>query len=159
MENIQRSLETGVSVYKQILFDNKFVNGAAAIESYLSNKIADLAMTLPGLEQYGCKAFADALETFGKILLENAGLKASNLLGELLLKNTEKASHGVSVFEEQILPSEQIQVYDNLQSKIDAIELACKTACTVLRIDQIIMSKPAGGPKPKGNQGWDNDDE
>ncbi len=33
-------------------------------------------MTLPGLEQYGCKAFADALESFGKILLENSGLKS-----------------------------------------------------------------------------------
>lgn len=103
-----------MSAYKQILFDNKFVYGAAAIESYLSNKISDLAITLPGLEQYGCKSFADSLEAFGKILLENAGLKASNLLGELLLRNNEKASHGVSVFEEQIMPSEQIKVYDNL---------------------------------------------
>lgn len=78
MENIQRSIETGVSAYKQILFDNRFVNGGSAIECYLSNRISDLAVTLPGLEQYGCKAFADALETFGKILLENSGLKALN---------------------------------------------------------------------------------
>ena len=26
-----------------------------------------------------------------------------------------------------------------------------------MRIDQIIMAKPAGGPKPKGTSGWDND--
>jgi T-complex protein 1 subunit theta len=76
MENIQRSIETGVSAFKQILFESKFVNGAAAIESFLSGKISDLSMTLPGLEQYGCKAFADSLEIFGKILLDNAGLKA-----------------------------------------------------------------------------------
>lgn len=50
MENVQRSLEAGVSVYKQILFDNKFVNGAAAMESFLSSKISDLSLNLPGME-------------------------------------------------------------------------------------------------------------
>lgn len=91
MENVQRSLEAGVSVYKQILFDNKFVNGAGAIESFISSKVSDLSLTLPGLEQYGVKCFSDAFEAFGKILMENAGLKSNQLISELVLKNSEKA--------------------------------------------------------------------
>jgi chaperonin GroEL (HSP60 family) len=50
MENVQRSLEAGVSTYKQIIFDNKFVNGAGAIESYLSSKISDMALRTPGMD-------------------------------------------------------------------------------------------------------------
>jgi len=41
---------------------------------------------------------------------------------------------------------------------LSAIVLASNCALTVLRIDQIIMAKPAGGPKPKNNTGWDNED-
>jgi T-complex protein 1 subunit theta len=38
------------------------------------------------------------------------------------------------------------------------LKLATDTALTVLRVDQIIMSKPAGGPKPPKQQAnWDED--
>lgn len=47
---------------------------------------------------------------------------------------------------------------DSYASKLNAILLASKAALTVLRVDQIIMAKPAGGPKPKSNSGWDNQD-
>ena len=50
MENIQRALESGVSAYKQILHSNEYLNGAAAIESYLANKIQDLSHRQEGLE-------------------------------------------------------------------------------------------------------------
>lgn len=36
---------------------------------------------------------------------------------------------------------------------------ATKAAISVLYVDKIIMAKPAGGPKPKENKDWDNDDE
>jgi T-complex protein 1 subunit theta len=38
-------------------------------------------------------------------------------------------------------------VFDVFSAKDCAIKLATDAACTVLRVDQIIMSKPAGGPK------------
>ena len=40
-------------------------------------------------------------------------------------------------------------VYDHLESKKWAVKLGADCAVTILRVDQIIMSKPAGGPKPK----------
>jgi len=38
-------------------------------------------------------------------------------------------------------------VLDSLAVKESALRLAVDAALTVLRVDQIIMSKPAGGPK------------
>ena len=80
------------------------------------------------------------------------------MISELVLKNKDSACFGVDVFGEKIGRSEELEVYDNKQTKLDAIELAATAACTLLKIDQIILAKPAGGPKPKGNSGWDNDD-
>ena len=37
---------------------------------------------------------------------------------------------------------------DLLATKKEALKLAAEAAITVLRVDSIIMSKPAGGPKP-----------
>lgn len=38
-------------------------------------------------------------------------------------------------------------VYDHYLTKMWALKLATDAALTVLRVDHIIMSKPAGGPK------------
>lgn len=41
-----------------------------------------------------------------------------------------------------------------------ALRLATNAAVTVLRVDQIIMAKAAGGPKPPKKSGdWDKDDD
>ena len=102
--------------------------------------------------------FGQAFEVFGKILLDNSGQDSNRVISELLNKNMEKSSVGVNVFEGEITSSEQLKVYDSYACKLSAIELASKCALTVLRVDQIIMAKPAGGPKPKNNSGWDNED-
>jgi T-complex protein 1 subunit theta len=45
-----------------------------------------------------------------------------------------------------------------LKTKETAIKLASEAAITILKIDQIIIAKAAGGPKPQQNKNWDNDD-
>jgi len=37
------------------------------------------------------------------------------------------------------------------------MKFATAAACTVLSVDQIIMAKPAGGPKVKENREYDDD--
>ncbi|KAG1226405.1 hypothetical protein G6F68_019749 [Rhizopus microsporus] len=70
-------------------------------------------------------------------------------------------SVGVDVENENdgTLDASKANIYDCLASKYNAIKLAADTAITILRVDQIIMSKPAGGPKPPKKEGhWDADD-
>jgi T-complex protein 1 subunit theta len=49
-------------------------------------------------------------------------------------------------------------IYDLFLTKYWGITYACKAAISVLYVDKIIMAKQAGGPKPKENKDWDNDD-
>ena len=50
-------------------------------------------------------------------------------------------------------------ILDLLNTKESAIKLATDAARTVLSVDQIIVARQAGGPKPAApNAGWDNDD-
>ncbi|KAG6024937.1 T-complex protein 1 subunit theta, partial [Claviceps citrina] len=49
-------------------------------------------------------------------------------------------------------------ILDLLASKAWAIKLATEAARTVLSVDQIIVARRAGGPKPPGpNPNWDED--
>ena len=50
-------------------------------------------------------------------------------------------------------------VLDLMLAKKWALKYATNAACTVLRVDQIIMAKRAGGPKPRDTQGQDQDDD
>ncbi len=49
-------------------------------------------------------------------------------------------------------------IFDLYLTKYWAITYATKAAISVLYVDKIIMAKPAGGPKPRENKDWDNDD-
>jgi T-complex protein 1 subunit theta len=60
--------------------------------------------------------------------------------------------------DEGIINAKEAGIWDVLSAKRWAIKLATDTAITILSVDQIIMSKPAGGPKPPGpNPNWDED--
>jgi len=41
------------------------------------------------------------------------------------------------------------EILDIMSTKLNAFRLAIDAALTVLKVDQIIMSKPSGGPKMK----------
>lgn len=56
------------------------------------------------------------------------------------------------------LDAQEAEILDLLVSKQWAIRLATEAARTILSVDQIIMAKQAGGPKPPGqNPNWDED--
>lgn len=49
-------------------------------------------------------------------------------------------------------------ILDSWEVKSWAIKLTIDAVLTILRVDQIIMAKPAGGPKPREMQAPDLDD-
>ena len=64
---------------------------------------------------------------------------------------------GLNINNGEISPNSELKVHDHRQTKEWAIRLASEAAITILRIDQIIVAKPAGGPKPQQNKNWDDE--
>ncbi len=56
---------------------------------------------------------------------------------------------GFDILECKPLNALENEIFDLYATKLNALRLAVDAALTVLRVDQIVMSKPAGGPKPK----------
>ena len=49
-------------------------------------------------------------------------------------------------------------VYDHLETKKWAIKFSVDAILTVLKVDQIIVAKPAGGPNPANRPKMEEDD-
>lgn len=159
MDDIERAIDDGVNTFKALSRDPRFVPGAGATEAELAVQLLKYADTLPGLEQYAVRKFATALETFPKVLADNSGLKSQVVLDKILEAHLNgQKNAGVDIeSENSICDSVEKKIFDIYQAKYWGIKYAVNAVATILRVDQIIMAKRAGGPKPRQNPGSDDE--
>lgn len=161
MDDIERAIDDGVNTFKGISRNGKFLPGAGATEIELAQKLSEYADTLPGLDQYAVRKFATALETFPKALAENSGINATEVLQKLhSAHKSGKVTEGFDIDSEQAatIDVKTTGIYDAYATKYWGIKYAVGAATTILRVDQIIMAKRAGGPKPRDGQQDADDD-
>merc|ERR1711871_295964 len=159
LEDQERAINDGVNVYRALCRDNRLLPGGGASEIELAAQLTAYANTLPGLEQYAVRAYAEAFEVVARALAQNAGHKATEIVSDLYAAHAKgEVGAGVSLDLEgntPIMDMAAAGIWDCHMAKSTAISLVSTTMMDVLRVDQIIMSRPAGGPKPKGpNKNW-----
>jgi T-complex protein 1 subunit theta len=163
LDDIERAVDDGVNVIKAITKDPRLVPGAGATEIELVERIQAVGEKTQGLAQYSIKKFGEAFEVVPRTLAESAGLDATEVLSRLYAAHQKKDgwSTGVDIENQDntgTLDAEEEGILDLLVSKQWAIKLATEAARTVLSVDQIIVARQAGGPKPPGpNANWDED--
>ncbi|KAI6115750.1 chaperonin Cpn60/TCP-1 family [Pisolithus croceorrhizus] len=165
LDDLERAVDDGVNVIKALLKDPRLVPGAGATELELAKRVDTYGSGLRGLAQHAVKRYATALEVIPRTLAENAlgGAEGNEVLSRLWAKHEQKGGEawGVDVEAEQdgTLLATEHEILDSLAAKSWALKLATEAAVSVLSVDSIIMSKPAGGPKvPQQAGNWDEDD-
>ncbi|KAI2908248.1 hypothetical protein CBS147343_9590 [Aspergillus niger] len=183
LDDVERAIDDGVNAVKAITKDPRLVPGAGATEIQLVEKISAFADRTPGLPQHAIRKYAEAFEVIPRTLAESAGLDATEVLSRLYTAHHHTSANGESSEESEEEGSSEEEPYwttgvdlevgpsstgtldtvdegilDLLASKSWAIRLASESARTVLSVDQIIVARQAGGPKPPGpNPNWDED--
>ncbi|KAL7528152.1 hypothetical protein ACHAXR_002291 [Thalassiosira sp. AJA248-18] len=158
LADLERAIDDGVHAAKTACKNGKLVPGAGATEMELSLKVGAFADTCPGLDQYAIRAFGKALEVVPRTLAENAGLDQAVVIAALGAAHASgKISAGVDIgamgIDGATAVSDDTGVLDLYTTKASALKLAIDSALTVLRVDQIIMSKQAGGGGAAGMAG------
>eukprot|EP01016_Furgasonia_blochmanni_P039426 TRINITY_DN489_c0_g1_i1.p1 TRINITY_DN489_c0_g1~~TRINITY_DN489_c0_g1_i1.p1 ORF type:complete len:514 (-),score=227.56 TRINITY_DN489_c0_g1_i1:347-1888(-) len=160
LDDLERAVDDGVNVFRNLLRDSRFVPGAGATEMTLATRLEAYANTFKGLEQYSINRFAKSFEIIPRILTENAGLNANTILTKLTAANSGTNTAGLDIVTGEVKDSASLGILDHLLTKLWAIRLASDAALTVLRVDQIIIAKPAGGPKMRAeNKNWDAEEQ
>jgi T-complex protein 1 subunit theta len=146
LDDIERAIDDGVNTIKTLSRDPRLVPGAGATEINLAKKVQDYAKTQPGLDQYAIERFGQSLEIIPRIIADNAGLKAEEIIAEMYSKTSESNKFGVDVSDGKVKDVVEAGIMDVWDTKSWALKLCVDSCLTILKVDQIIMSKPSGGP-------------
>jgi T-complex protein 1 subunit theta len=146
LDDTERAIDNGVNTVKTLIKDARMVAGAGATELYLGNLIQKFAKEQPGLDQYAVEKFGIALEVIPRTLSENAGHKSEAVLAEMYAKCKESSRFGFDCADGKVKDVVEAGVLDPIETKSWAMKLAFDVVITILKVDSIIMSKPAGGP-------------
>ncbi|EPS74226.1 hypothetical protein M569_00521 [Genlisea aurea] len=160
LDDLERAVDDGVNSYKAMCRDSRTVPGAAATEIELGKRLKEFSFKETGLDQYAIAKFAESFELVPKTLAENAGLNAVEAISSLYAEHASGNTNvGIDLEEGICKDVSGIGIWDLYVTKYFALKYAADAACTVLRVDQIIMAKPAGGPKrePPAGAGADED--
>ncbi|GMI79553.1 Chaperonin containing T-complex polypeptide-1 subunit 8 [Hibiscus trionum] len=160
LDDLERAVDDGVNTYKAMCRDSRIVPGAAATEIELARRLKEFSFKETGLDQYAIAKFAESFELVPRTLAENAGLNPMDIISKLYEKHASgNTKVGINLrggdSEDGVCKDvSAMNIWDLYVTKFFALKYAADAACTVLRVDQIIMAKPAGGParrdKPAG---------
>ncbi len=161
VDEAERAMHDALCVVRDVLEEARYVAGGGAVEIELAKRLRQYAQQLGGREQLAVEAFAEALEVIPRTLAENAGLDAIDILVELRAKHeqTDGLWYGVDVFEGKVCNMIEAGVLEPARVKKQAIKSASEVAEMILRIDDVIASKPATEEKGKGKEGGFEEEE
>ena len=143
MDDTERAFDDAFNAFRALTKDPRFLAGAGASEAEIAKRVKSFATSQPGLDQYAILRYAQAFEIIPKTLAETSGADPNHVLSKIYAENNLKV--GVDIENGGVKDLSE-EVIDHLVTKQWAIKLASDVALTVLRIDQIIMAKPSGGP-------------
>ncbi|MGQ4891208.1 MAG: thermosome subunit beta [Candidatus Njordarchaeia archaeon] len=163
-DEAERAVHDALMVMKDVFEDKMIVPGAGAAEVATALYLEDWAQkddSLTGKEKEAVLEFANALLAIPKTLIENMGGDTIELLGELRKKNADEPGHwGFNAISGEIVNVWDSKLVDPYRVKRYIISTGSDAAITILRIDDVIASKPKkeekkgqGGGMPGGMPG------
>lgn len=143
VDEIERAIIDGLLDVGCALKSGLVVPGGGAIEIELSRRLRHFGQSLSGREQLAVLEFANALEFIPLTLAENAGLDPIDILTELKSRHDSgDRNAGLNLSENKVGNVLEARVIEPYQIKRQAITSASEVASMILRIDDVIASKP-----------------
>lgn len=129
---IEDAIKDGLQSVKNTIDDEALIPGAGAFELALSDHLMQYANTLSGKVKLGVKAYAEAILSIPKTLIENSGLDMMDTLlkvQEEMPKN--KKPVGINIENGEFLIPEDEGIWDNVIVKRQFIQLSTVIASQV----------------------------
>lgn len=143
MDEIERAIDDGLGDVSCVLKSGLVVPGGGAIEMEVSRRLKQFGQTLSGRERLAVEEFANALEFIPTTLAENAGLDPIDIITELRAKHDSGDKNaGLNLFENKVANVLEAKIIEPYNIKSQEIDSATEVANMILRIDDVIASKP-----------------
>jgi T-complex protein 1 subunit epsilon len=141
VEEAKRSLHDAMCVVRNLIRNNRVVFGGGSAEISCSLAISAFADTVPGIEQYAIRAYADALDDIPMALAENAGLSPISEVTAIKSRKLSENNPRLGVDCNQVGNNDMREqlVFETLIGKQQQIQLATQVVKMILKIDDVIM--------------------
>ena len=144
LDEVERALKDALGDVSCVIREQKVVVGGGSIEIELAKKLREFSQKLNGREQLAVEEFANALEFIPITLAENAGLDPLDVLTELKVSHEAgNVYFGLNLFSGKVEDCLSEGILEPLKVKRQAISSASDLAIMILRIDDVIASKPS----------------
>jgi len=145
IEEAKRALHDSLCMVRNLIRDNRIVYGGGSAEVAASLAVNQAAGVATSIDQYAMRAFADALEVIPVQLAINSGMDPVHAL------SAAKAAHvkdknpfaGVDCLAKGTINMKEQQVYETLHGKISQMRLASQVVKMLLKVDDVIITRPA----------------
>ena len=136
VEEIKRSVHDALCVTRNLIKNNQIVYGGGSAEISCSLAISNVANEISTIEQYGMRAFADALEVIPSALAENSGLSSIETVAKVKARQLEEKNSrlGVDCLDKGTYDMKEQNVFDPLISKQQQLLLATQVVRMILKI-------------------------
>ncbi|MBL7078956.1 TCP-1/cpn60 chaperonin family protein [Candidatus Bathyarchaeota archaeon] len=150
VDEAERSLHDALCVIRDVVEDPRVVAGGGAPEIEVARRLREYAETVTGRERLAVNKYADAIEVIPITLAENSGMDPIDALSEMQSRHTKgELWAGVNGLEGKVSDMAELDVYEPLAVKVQALKSATESSTMLLKIDDIIaaakMSMPPGG--------------
>lgn len=144
VDEVERALTDGLLDVASALETGLVVPGGGAIEIEIAKRLREFGQSLAGREQLAVEEFANALEFIPTTLAENAGMDPIDVLTELKSRHDSgEMNFGLNLFTNRIENVLGSKIIEPAKIKVQAINSATDVATMILRIDDVILSKPS----------------
>lgn len=151
IDEIERAIMDGLGDVISTINTGLIVAGGGAIEIEVARGLREYGQKITGRERLAIEEFANALEFIPITLAENAGLDPIDILTELKAKhNIGERNYGLNLFINRIENVLGSRILEPYKVKFQAINSATEVANMILRIDDVIASRP----NKKGNMNF-----
>jgi len=147
INQIKDAIRDGLRAVKNTISDKSVVLGAGCFEAMAYFNLMKYKKTIDGRKKLGIQAFADALLSIPRCLVQNAGHDQQDVLIKLL-QETEKGNKvGVDLETGDLLDPNKEGIWDNYCVKKQFLHLGSIIASKLLLVDEIMRAGRSMGKK------------
>eukprot|EP01056_Protomagalhaensia_sp_Gyna25_P001085 Protomagalhaensia_sp_Gyna_25__1084@NODE_1527_length_1761_cov_57_218931_g1239_i0_p1_GENE_NODE_1527_length_1761_cov_57_218931_g1239_i0NODE_1527_length_1761_cov_57_218931_g1239_i0_p1_ORF_typecomplete_len559_score135_27Cpn60_TCP1/PF00118_24/1_4e174_NODE_1527_length_1761_cov_57_218931_g1239_i01751677 len=144
LNEIERNLHDALSVARNILLEGKLLPGGGATEIELALRLNEKAQEISGLEQWGYRVVAKALEVIPRTLAQNCGADVVRTIAQMRAAHSTKeagtsgASMGLNGLTGEIVDTQKTGIWDTYAVKAQILKTAIECSAMLMRVDDVL---------------------
>ncbi|KAI7874764.1 T-complex protein 1 zeta subunit [Lichtheimia hyalospora FSU 10163] len=137
---INDAVRDGLRAVKNAIEDKSVIAGAGAFQVACSQHLQEFKKTVKGRAKMGVQAFADALLVIPKVLAQNAGFDAQDVIVALQEEQQEGHIVGIDIKTGETMDPKLEGVWDNYRVQRHMLHSASVIASNLLLVDEMMRA-------------------